>query len=159
MVSAPRWQDDPPTKCLQALHRFARRESQANRRRYIIRKRPLLSKNKLRRQVRFSSDSQLCVLSSPHSQSPAHFANLYKDDGLTGGHVIKLGPRNDEAASEALRAWPSERRNECCRLFAFILTPSPSSIRRSSNRWRYHRPKRSGLDLSRSEQSKQFLSD
>ena len=25
---------------------------------------------------------------------------------LTGGHVIKLGPGNDEAAREALAAWP-----------------------------------------------------
>ena len=40
------------------------------------------------------------------SQSPAYFAQLYKDDGLTGGHVIKLGPGNDEAAKEALRTWP-----------------------------------------------------
>ncbi|KZP33027.1 Phosphoribosylformimino-5-aminoimidazole carboxamide ribotide isomerase [Athelia psychrophila] len=39
------------------------------------------------------------------SQSPAEFASLYRDHGLTGGHVIKLGPRNDEAAKEALAAW------------------------------------------------------
>ena len=25
---------------------------------------------------------------------------------LEGGHVIKLGPGNDDAALEALRAWP-----------------------------------------------------
>ena len=38
---------------------------------------------------------------------PAWFANLYKKDKLTGGHIIKLGPGNDEAAIEALAAWPS----------------------------------------------------
>lgn len=37
---------------------------------------------------------------------PAHYAALYAQHGLRGGHVIKLGPGNDEAATEALRAWP-----------------------------------------------------
>ncbi|KAG6814178.1 hypothetical protein H0H92_000854 [Tricholoma furcatifolium] len=40
------------------------------------------------------------------SQSPGDFARLYRDNGLEGGHVIKLGPRNDGAAREALAAWP-----------------------------------------------------
>lgn len=31
---------------------------------------------------------------------------MYKKNDLTGGHVIKLGPGNDEAAREALSAWP-----------------------------------------------------
>ncbi|BCX49940.1 phosphoribosyl formimino-5-aminoimidazole carboxamideribotide isomerase [Haloferula helveola] len=34
------------------------------------------------------------------------FAKKFRDDRLTGGHVIKLGPGNDEAAREALAAWP-----------------------------------------------------
>lgn len=34
------------------------------------------------------------------------FAALYKRDNLRGGHIIKLGPGNDEAAKEALAAWP-----------------------------------------------------
>lgn len=34
------------------------------------------------------------------------FAKLYRADNLTGGHIIKLGPGNDEAAKEALAAWP-----------------------------------------------------
>lgn len=37
---------------------------------------------------------------------PAFYAQLYRENGLTGGHVIKLGPGNDAAASEALAAWP-----------------------------------------------------
>jgi phosphoribosylformimino-5-aminoimidazole carboxamide ribotide isomerase len=37
---------------------------------------------------------------------PAWFAETFRDDQLTGGHVIKLGPGNDEAAREALAAWP-----------------------------------------------------
>ncbi|MBS1369967.1 MAG: phosphoribosylformimino-5-aminoimidazole carboxamide ribotide isomerase [Lentisphaeria bacterium] len=36
----------------------------------------------------------------------AWYAELYRCDGLTGGHVIKLGPGNDEAAKRALSAWP-----------------------------------------------------
>jgi len=39
-------------------------------------------------------------------KTPAWFAELYKSDGLTGGHVIKLGRGNDDAAREALAAWP-----------------------------------------------------
>lgn len=35
----------------------------------------------------------------------AWYAELYKRDGLTGGHVIKLGPGNDEAALAALAAY------------------------------------------------------
>jgi phosphoribosylformimino-5-aminoimidazole carboxamide ribotide isomerase len=34
------------------------------------------------------------------------FASLYRQDNLTGGHVIQLGPGNEQAAKEALQAWP-----------------------------------------------------
>lgn len=41
------------------------------------------------------------------SDRPAeYFASLYRRDGLAGGHVIKLGPGNDEAARAALQAYP-----------------------------------------------------
>lgn len=41
------------------------------------------------------------------SDRPAeYFAQRYRDDGLTGGHVIKLGPGNDAAARAALAAYP-----------------------------------------------------
>ena len=39
-------------------------------------------------------------------QSPAWFAEKYRRDNLSGGHIIKLGQGNDEAAHEALSAWP-----------------------------------------------------
>jgi phosphoribosylformimino-5-aminoimidazole carboxamide ribotide isomerase len=39
-------------------------------------------------------------------RSAAWYAELYKNDGLKGGHVILLGPGNDEAAREALAAYP-----------------------------------------------------
>ncbi len=37
---------------------------------------------------------------------PAWFAETFRTDHLTGGHVIKLGPGNESAAREALAAWP-----------------------------------------------------
>lgn len=37
---------------------------------------------------------------------PSWYARLYRQDGLTGGHVIALGPGNEQAAHEALGAWP-----------------------------------------------------
>ena len=41
------------------------------------------------------------------AEQPAEFfAAKYRTDGLTGGHVIKLGPGNDDAARAALAAWP-----------------------------------------------------
>lgn len=40
------------------------------------------------------------------AHTPDYFARLYHQDNLTGGHVIKLGPGNDEAALCALQAWP-----------------------------------------------------
>jgi phosphoribosylformimino-5-aminoimidazole carboxamide ribotide isomerase len=38
-------------------------------------------------------------------KSPAYYAELYKQDNLTGGHIIRLGSGNDEAARCALEAW------------------------------------------------------
>lgn len=35
-----------------------------------------------------------------------YFAKLYRDENLQGAHVIMLGPNNEIAAEEALRAWP-----------------------------------------------------
>lgn len=39
-------------------------------------------------------------------RQPADYAGLYHQHGLTGGHIIALGPGNREAALEALQAWP-----------------------------------------------------
>lgn len=41
------------------------------------------------------------------AEQPARwFAQKYSDDRLTGGHLIKLGPGNDDAARAALAAYP-----------------------------------------------------
>jgi len=37
---------------------------------------------------------------------PDYYARLYREHDLTGGHVIQLGPGNEEAARQALAAWP-----------------------------------------------------
>jgi phosphoribosylformimino-5-aminoimidazole carboxamide ribotide isomerase len=39
-------------------------------------------------------------------KSSAHYAELYRQDGLRGGHVISLGPGNEQAARAALAAYP-----------------------------------------------------
>ena len=39
-------------------------------------------------------------------RSSAYYAELYRRDGLAGGHVIMLGPGNEAEGREALRAYP-----------------------------------------------------
>lgn len=41
------------------------------------------------------------------SKPSSYYAKLYKKYNVTGAHVIKLGPNNDEAAKEALLAAPN----------------------------------------------------
>ena len=43
---------------------------------------------------------------SVSDKSAAWFAELYRRDGLTGGHVIMLGPGNESEARAALAAYP-----------------------------------------------------
>ena len=38
-------------------------------------------------------------------KAPEYYAELYRQDNLSGGHIIKLGAGNDEAAERALAAW------------------------------------------------------
>lgn len=54
------------------------------------------------------ADGQEPLTNFVSSRSPAWYARMYREDNLSGGHVIKLGPGNDEAAREALAAWPGE---------------------------------------------------
>lgn len=55
-------------------------------------------------------------------KSAAEYANLYKQDGLTGGHAIMLGadPFSIAAAIEALHAYPG--------LFFFFLPLLSSTV-------------------------------
>jgi len=53
------------------------------------------------------SDSAHAVRTNFVSEkSSAEFAELYRRDGLRGGHVIMLGPGNEAAARQALAAYP-----------------------------------------------------
>lgn len=53
-------------------------------------------------------DGSAPVTNFESDKSAAEFANLYKEDGLTGGHVIMIGadPLSNSAAIEALHAYP-----------------------------------------------------
>lgn len=51
-----------------------------------------------------ASDAPTTNFVSQHSAG--HYARLYREHNVSGCHVIKLGPNNDAAALEALRAAP-----------------------------------------------------
>ncbi len=53
------------------------------------------------------SDNDEAPETNFEAEKPASwFAELYKKDNLTGGHVIQLGSGNEDAAVSALSAWP-----------------------------------------------------
>jgi len=52
-----------------------------------------------------SDNDEKVVENFSTDKSPAEFAKLYKKDNLKGGHIIKLGAGNDEAAKLALAEW------------------------------------------------------
>ncbi len=55
----------------------------------------------------FGSGEDAAVEENFVSERPAdYYAGLYRDDRLTGGHVIMLGPGNEEVALAALAAYP-----------------------------------------------------
>ncbi|KAK6496209.1 Enzyme that catalyzes the fourth step in the histidine pathway [Arthrobotrys musiformis] len=46
------------------------------------------------------------VTNHTSAHPPSYFSSLYRENGLTGAHVIMLGPNCESAAREALDAWP-----------------------------------------------------
>jgi phosphoribosylformimino-5-aminoimidazole carboxamide ribotide isomerase len=52
------------------------------------------------------SDAGSLVTNFETERSAAEYAAMYCADGLSGGHVIMLGPGNEAAAREALAAYP-----------------------------------------------------
>src|SRR5581483_8926364 len=53
------------------------------------------------------SNDPSTLLTNFVSERPSRwYAELYRHDGLKGGHVIMLGPGNEAAAREALQAYP-----------------------------------------------------
>lgn len=53
-----------------------------------------------------SDDGAGTVTNFTSTQSAAEVAGLYRRSGLAGGHVIMLGPGNEDAARSALAAYP-----------------------------------------------------
>ncbi len=53
-----------------------------------------------------TDDGAQTVTNHVSDRSAADFAALYRRDGLRGGHVILLGPGNEDAARAALGAYP-----------------------------------------------------
>ncbi|KAF1824605.1 1--5-imidazole-4-carboxamide isomerase [Dissoconium aciculare CBS 342.82] len=53
-----------------------------------------------------TTDSSALKTNFTSEHPAAYFTELYRENDLRGGHVIMLGPGNDEAARESLAAWP-----------------------------------------------------
>src|ERR1700743_426702 len=53
-----------------------------------------------------SDDSRALRTNFVSDRPSGWFAEMFKRDGLRGGHVIMLGPGNEAAAREALGAFP-----------------------------------------------------
>ncbi len=53
-----------------------------------------------------TDDSKGLVENFVSLQDSSYYAEMFKRDGLSGGHVIMLGPGNEEQALKALRAYP-----------------------------------------------------
>jgi len=57
---------------------------------------------------KIASDRTEDPITNFSTERPASdYAEMYKRDGLTGGHIIMLGPGNTDAAKSALRAHPN----------------------------------------------------
>ena len=52
-----------------------------------------------------SDNSKEIIENFSTDKHPSEFVRLYKNDDLRGGHIIKLGAGNDEAAKDALSEW------------------------------------------------------
>ncbi len=65
-----------------------------------------LHQGKVKQIVGSTLNDEGAVTNFVAEHSPAYYAELYRQDNLTGGHVIMLGPGNEEAARNALAAWP-----------------------------------------------------
>lgn len=53
-----------------------------------------------------TDDDSQTITNHVSDRSAADFAALYRRDGLSGGHVIMLGPGSEDAARSALAAYP-----------------------------------------------------
>jgi phosphoribosylformimino-5-aminoimidazole carboxamide ribotide isomerase len=56
--------------------------------------------------LRDGNDGAKPVTNFESDKPSSHYASLFQQSGMSGGHVIMLGPGNEEAAMDALRAYP-----------------------------------------------------
>ncbi|CAA0125718.1 Imidazole glycerol phosphate synthase subunit HisF [BD1-7 clade bacterium] len=66
-----------------------------------------LHQGKVKQIVGGSLNDQGAQTNFVSEKDAAWYASLYRDNKLTGGHVIALGPGNEEQALLALSAWPN----------------------------------------------------
>ena len=59
------------------------------------------------RDVQTDGAAQTPITNFETDRAPSDFAQLYRRDDLPGGHVIALGPNNEQAALSALQAYPN----------------------------------------------------
>lgn len=64
-------------------------------------------------------EGSVLVTNFESDKSAEEYAKMYKEDGLTGGHVIMLGadPLSQAAAIGALHAYPGLSLDECQMVF------------------------------------------
>ena len=65
-----------------------------------------LHEGKVKQIVGGTLDEHGAVENFVSERPPSWYAEKFASDDLRGGHVIQLGPGNEEAAREALAAWP-----------------------------------------------------
>lgn len=83
------------------------------------------------------------------NKPPRHYAELYRENNLEGGHIIMLGKGNADAAKEALAAWPG-----VYRILRFRRVLRNNVCRRVAG-WRgHHRRELQGMARSRSQQGR-----
>lgn len=66
-----------------------------------------LHQGKVKQIVGGSLNDQGAATNFISDNNASYYANLYKKQNLTGGHVIALGPGNKDEALNALSAWPN----------------------------------------------------
>ena len=65
-----------------------------------------LHNGKVKQIVGGSLDDSGAVENFVSTHNAAYYAEMYRRDGLTGGHIVMLGPGNEDEALSALRAYP-----------------------------------------------------
>ena len=145
------------TFTLSTMHRPPRWRRKTDSGRHVIRSNTFHSQDELYRKVRrpwlihtlFLHLTWDACWKLEFRESPSQFALLYRSHDLRGGHVIKLGPGNDEAARSALAAWPGTLLYSLPNSMHSFHNYLSKLVRCLADRRRCQRRQRSRLDRSR----------